>query len=43
MAIYTIQQPVPTAQGRETGKGSQVLLHKHVYSWPWSLGKEEAV
>lgn len=43
MAIYTTQQPVPTAQGRETGKCSQVMFHKHVCSWLWGLGKEEAV
>lgn len=43
MAINTTQQPVPTAPERDSVKGSQVMFHKHVYSWPWGLGKEEAV
>lgn len=43
MAINTTQQPVPTAPETDSVKGSQVMFHKHVYSWPWGLGKEEAV
>lgn len=43
MAIYTTKQPAPTAPETDTGKRSQVVFHKYVYSWPWGLGKEEAV